>query len=86
MGSNGVFRLLTVQECKDGLGLMIPKEFASIIGVVHGSKVEISVVQGSLIITPVKERKSLSELLEEVTDDNRHGEINFKSPMGSEYL
>ncbi|MFC1745889.1 AbrB/MazE/SpoVT family DNA-binding domain-containing protein [Candidatus Riflebacteria bacterium] len=66
----------------NSLGLRIPKTYANEIGITEGSEVEL-VVEGSSIV--IKPRKyTLDELLEKVTPENIHPEIETGPKMGRE--
>lgn len=74
-----------VQRWGNSLALRIPKPFAEEAGLEQHSEVDISIVDGALVVTPCPEPSwSLEELLEKVTDENIHGEIDTGSPVGRE--
>jgi antitoxin MazE len=65
-----------VQKWGNSLALRIPKSFASEVGIKNASPVEMSIVSGNLIITPMATAKlSLQKLLAKVTKNNLHREI-----------
>ena len=69
----------------NSLGLRIPKSFAKEAGVEEGSAVDISLDGDQLIVRPVRARRyNLSELLSEVTDENRHDEVSTGDDVGRE--
>ena len=54
----------------------IPRPFATEIGLRQNSPVEMSLVEGRLVIVPVVEPAlTLEHLLAKVSEDNLHGEI-----------
>ena len=57
-----------------GLGIKIPNEIACRVGLTDGTRVEIGVQQGDLVIRPVKPRLrySLEELVAGVTPQHAH--------------
>ncbi len=74
-----------VRKWGNSLGLRIPKSIAEQTGVKEGSAVNLSVEDDRLVITPVQvEAYRLADLLERVTDENLHGEIDFGDPVGRE--
>jgi antitoxin MazE len=74
-----------VQKWGNSLALRIPKSFATEVGLKHDSSVEVSLVGGKLIITPVmRPRLTLRQLLTQVTEDNMHHEVDTGPAMGSE--
>ena len=74
-----------VQKWGNSLGIRIPKSFAEEARVEAGSTVDISVVDGQLVIKPVQSSKyELKRLLSKVTKDNVHREISSGGPQGKE--
>ena len=74
-----------VQKWGNSLGLRIPKAFAVEIGLANETPVDLSLVDGSLVVTPlVPTPLTLEELLAQVTEENLHGEIDTGEPVGSE--
>jgi len=74
-----------IQRWGNSLGLRIPRSFAEEAGVEAGSEVDLSVRDGDLVVRAAKRRAyRLSELLEKVTAENRHGEVDTGEPMGRE--
>ncbi|WP_129676369.1 AbrB/MazE/SpoVT family DNA-binding domain-containing protein [Candidatus Chloroploca sp. Khr17] len=74
-----------VQKWGNSLALRIPKSFAIEIGLTDETPVEISLVEGKLVIAPLPlPTYSLEELLADITHDNLHGEQNTGRPEGNE--
>ena len=74
-----------VQKWGNSLALRIPKAFADQIGIEPDSAVDISLVDGELIISPVITPKIiLDELLADVTQENLHGEVDTGPSVGHE--
>jgi antitoxin MazE len=74
-----------VQKWGNSLALRIPKSFASEVGIKNESPVEVSLVKGKLVVTPmIKEKQSLKKLLAQVTEGNLHREIDTGLAVGSE--
>ena len=74
-----------VQKWGNSLALRIPKPLAIEIGLDRNSPVEISLVDGRLVIAPVVEPVlTLEHLLAQVTEDNLHGEIESGPAVGRE--
>lgn len=76
----------TVQKWGNSLGLRIPKAFAEEAAVREGSTVDLSIVDGELIIRPVPTTATygLEELLNRVTKQNLHDETTFGAAEGRE--
>ncbi len=74
-----------IQQWGNSLALRIPKPFAEEAGLSRHSAVELSVVDGKLLVFSVKEpQPTLEELLAEVSDDNLHSEIDTGPAVGRE--
>lgn len=74
-----------VKKWGNSLALRIPKPFAIEIGLERDSPVEVSLVNGQLVIAPVVEPAlTLEHLLAQVTEDNLHGEIGTGPAVGRE--
>jgi antitoxin MazE len=74
-----------IQRWGNSLALRIPKPFAAEAGLDQQSEVDVSLVDGALVIRPCPEPAlSLEELLSGVTDENLHGEIETGPPVGRE--
>lgn len=74
-----------VKKWGNSLALRIPKPLAMEIGVDEDSPVELSLVDGTLVIVPIDERElTLDALLAEVTEDNVHDEVDTGPVVGHE--
>ena len=75
----------TIQKWGNSLGLRIPKAFAEEAGVEAGSAVDLAVRDGGLVVTPVRNhRYVLQDLLDGITRDNKHEEIDSGAAVGRE--
>lgn len=63
---------LTVKKWGNSLGIRLPKVLSEQAKIYEGSYVEISVVEGKLLIDPIDEGLSLNELLSNVNSGNIH--------------
>ncbi len=74
-----------VQKWGNSLALRIPKSFATEVGLQRESSVEVSLVNGKLVITPVaKPKLTLKQLLAKVTKENVHHEVDIGPATGNE--
>jgi antitoxin MazE len=74
-----------VQKWGNSLALRIPKSFAAEAGLRPNAAVELSLVDGALVVQPVAPQPlSLDELLRGVTDDNLPGEWDTGPAAGKE--
>ena len=69
----------------NSLALRIPKPLAVEVGLEDSSPIELSLMDGRLVITPVVEPElSLATLLAQVTEENLHGEVDTGPAVGGE--
>jgi antitoxin MazE len=69
----------------NSLAVRIPKAFASELGLEQDSAVELSLVNGQLVIAPASSTPpTLEQLLEQVTEDNVHDEVTTGPAVGRE--
>jgi len=74
-----------VQKWGNSLALRIPKKVAEEAGLSSDSPVEITFVEGQIVISSVSEEvPTLEELLAKVTDENIHREVDMGAPVGKE--
>lgn len=73
-----------VQKWGNSLGLRIPKAFAEEVGVRAGSPVDVTVERGALVVRPSSSTYRLDQLLEAVTPENLHSEMETGLPVGDE--
>jgi antitoxin MazE len=74
-----------IQKWGHSLALRIPKSFASEAGLDQDAVVDLTLVDGKLIVTPLTlPQFSLEHLLAAVTTDNLHTEYDMGSPLGNE--
>ena len=74
-----------VQKWGNSLALRIPKSFASEVGLQKEASVEVSLVDGTLVIKPLARPKpTLRQLLAKITKDNLHHEVATGAAVGNE--
>jgi antitoxin MazE len=77
--------LTKVQKWGNSLALRIPRSFALDAHIESGSLVEISLVDGQIVVKRVLTPKwTLEELLAGVTKENLHHEVDPGEPVGNE--
>ncbi len=77
--------LTKVQKWGNSLALRIPKAFALDAQLENDSFVEISIVDGQIVITPVAAPSwTLEELLAGINKNNIHQEVDTGSAVGNE--
>ena len=76
---------LPVRKWGNSLAIRIPRTIAVESNLRKDSIVDLELVDGNLIIRPLRhEEYSLQALLDEVTEDNIHGEVDMGAPVGKE--
>jgi antitoxin MazE len=74
-----------VQKWGNSLALRIPKSFAAEAGLTEDAPVELSLLEGKLVVQPLPQPcPTLDELLRGVTDENLHGEWDTGPVVGKE--
>ena len=74
-----------IQKWGNSLGLRIPRSFAAEAQVAEGTTVVLSVVNGQLLVRPLRVRKySLKALLRNVNRRNAHREVSTGKAAGRE--
>jgi antitoxin MazE len=74
-----------IQKWGNSLALRIPKSFALETGLDQDVIVDVALVDGKLIVTPLQSASfTLEQLLAGVTDQNRHAEYDTGEALGTE--
>lgn len=74
-----------VKKWGNSLALRIPKPLAEQLAIKNDTEVEIVVEDGQLLIRPLPEPDlTLEALLAQITDENRHDEVETGTAVGSE--
>ena len=69
----------------NSLALRIPRSVANEAGLAFDATVELSLRENELVVALARPpRSELERLLANVTDDNRHGEVDTGRPVGGE--
>ena len=66
------------------LAVRIPKAFARETKLEEGTKVDMRVEEGRLVLSPVADEYRLDRLVERITSGNRHSEVDWGEPAGGE--
>ena len=75
----------TVQKWGNSLAIRIPKSFATEIDLSQGAEIDLVLFENKIQIEPIKKKKlTLDELLNQVTEDNIHGEVDTGTSVGKE--
>lgn len=74
-----------VKKWGNRLALRIPKAFADEMAITPDSSVDISIVEGKLVIKAISEPDfTLEELLSGITEENLHSEVDTGTAVGNE--
>jgi antitoxin MazE len=77
--------LTKIQKWGNSLALRIPKSFAADARIEQDTLVELSLVDGQIIVKPVEAPKwTLAQLLDGITSQNLHAEIDAGDAVGNE--
>jgi antitoxin MazE len=68
----------------NSLGVRLPKSVADALGLREGDRVSVELVDASVVIKRAKPRYTLSELLDGLTAEMLHGEVESSGPLGAE--
>jgi antitoxin MazE len=72
----------------NSLALRVPKVFAEEIGAVVGKRAEMTAENGSLVVKVAKPKKgrryNLEHLINGITEENRHSEVDWGAAVGNE--
>ncbi len=76
-----------IKKWGNSLAVRFPQSLLAQLGLKEDGEVEINVVEGRLILSPVKKPAySLDELLAQITPEKLHDEMDFGKPVGNEVL
>ena len=75
---------MRVTRWGNSLAVRIPKALAEQTDLREGSEVELSITDGALTVRPRAPAYTLEQLLDQVTPENRHDEIDWGEPQGKE--
>jgi antitoxin MazE len=69
----------------NSVGLRVPKPMLEQLGLAEGSRVDVRIEAGRLVIEPARRpRLTMAELLEGFTQDDQPGEVDWGPPAGRE--
>ena len=73
-----------VSRWGNSLAIRIPSSMKDVVGLDEGSAVDLTVVDGRLLVTPVGGDYRLEDLVAGIDDLNRHSETDWGEPAGIE--
>jgi antitoxin MazE len=75
---------MRVTRWGNSLAVRIPKALAAQTDLHEGAEVELSIADGTLVVRPRTRAYRLDDLLDQVTPENRHDEVDWGAPQGKE--
>lgn len=75
---------IIINKWGNSLGVRIPQPIANKVGLTVGMAVAIEVVDNTVVISPIKRKYQLDELLVGVTPELIGGEYDWGEPVGAE--
>lgn len=75
---------LSIAKWGNSLALRLPRHVVSGANLAEGTPVEIFVRDGNLVVTPVRKKYKLSELLAQMTLEHKSDETNWGEQQGDE--
>lgn len=77
--------MTTIAKWGNSLAIRIPQNLAKELDLAEGSEVELTLIDGNLAIKPkTRQRYSLEELIQAITPENCHSEIDSGAAVGKE--
>jgi len=73
-----------VQKWGNSLAVRIPRPFADEVNLQENSAVDVTVKAGKLVVIPIEAELTLDALVEQITESNRHDEIETGDSVGNE--
>ncbi len=75
----------TIAKWGNSLAIRIPQNLAKELQISEGEEIEISAINGTLVVKPRRRKGyTLDELLEGITPENLHAVVDFGEPVGNE--
>ncbi len=73
-----------ISKWGNSLGIRLSKSLLADLALTAGTRVDVTMENGRLIITPVSRDYDLDELVQGITPENRHSETDWGQPAGAE--
>ncbi|MEX2541347.1 MAG: AbrB/MazE/SpoVT family DNA-binding domain-containing protein [Trueperaceae bacterium] len=75
---------LSVKKWGNSLAIRLPVDIARPLDLEEGSVLELEVANGMLMFSPENRKRTLAELLQGVTPETVHPEVDWGGALGSE--
>ncbi len=73
-----------IQKWGNSLAVRIPRSLAIEAHFERDTAVEVTLRDGELVVSPTEASYSLKDLLDQVTDENKHSEVDYGPAIGAE--
>jgi antitoxin MazE len=74
----------SISKWGNSLALRLPRHAVEGTKLVEGAAVEVEVREGSIVVTPVRKKFKLADLLVNARPEARHDETDWGAPQGDE--
>lgn len=75
---------LAIAKWGNSLALRLPRHIIEEARLCEGSPVDLSVKDGMVVVTPVRKKFKLEELLAQMTDEHKVSEVDWGGAQGEE--
>lgn len=75
---------LAIAKWGNSLALRLPRHVAMDANLKEGVPVELTVKDGTVVVTPVRKKYKLDDLLAQMNEQNAHAEVEWGEPQGDE--
>jgi antitoxin MazE len=84
INEGGPFMQAQIGKWGNSLAVRIPGTYARELGLREGTDLDVTLVNGGLLLRPRSRKYTLDELLAGITEENLHGETDWGPPVGRE--
>jgi len=74
----------SIAKWGNSLALRLPRHVIDEANLAEGTPVELVVRNGQVVVTPVRKKFKLDELLAQMNEDSNHPEVEWGEPKGDE--
>jgi antitoxin MazE len=73
-----------VKKWGNSLALRLPQHIATDLNIMDGATVDLEIDDHSLIVRPARKKYKLADLLAQMKDEHKRGEVDWGEPKGDE--
>ncbi|MEK4566391.1 AbrB/MazE/SpoVT family DNA-binding domain-containing protein [Alkalihalobacillus sp. FSL R5-0424] len=74
----------TLQKWGNSSGVRIPSSFKKMLGIENGTKLDLELVNNTIVIKKARQKQTLDDLLQKYDPENEHNELDWGKPEGDE--